>query len=98
MADFTVDTADLGSLAQVFASASTDASGIASAFRSGAGGLTGGDALGEQQLVAQYRQAFDQWAHNLDQIASSMEQLSQALSGARALYEVAEQHATVRSK
>ena len=98
MADFTVDTADLGSLAKVFASASTDASGIASTFRSGAGGLTEGDALGEQQLVVQYRQAFDQWAHNLDQIASSMEQLSHALSGARALYEVAEQHATVRSK
>ena len=98
MADFTVDTADLGSLAQVFASASTDASAIASTFRSGAGGLTGGDALGEQQLVAQYGQAFDHWAHNLDQIASSMEQLSHALSGARALYEVAERHATVRSK
>ena len=98
MADFTVDTADLGSLAQVFASASTDASGIASTFRSGAGGLTGGDALGEQQLVARYGQAFDQWAHNLDQIASSMEQLSRALSGARVLYEVAEKHATVRTK
>jgi uncharacterized protein YukE len=98
MADFTVDTGDLGSLAQVFASASTDASGIASTFRSGAGGLTGGDALGEQELVAQYQQAFEQWAHNLDQIASSMEQLSRALSGAQALYEVAEKHATVRSK
>ena len=98
MADFTVDTGDLGSLAQVFASASTDASGIASIFRSGAGGLTGGDALGPPELVAQYRQAFDQWAHNLDQITSSMEQLSHALSGARALYEVAEKHATVRSK
>ena len=98
MADFTVDTADLGSLAQVFASASTDASGIASAFRSGAGGLTGGDALGPQELVTQYRQAFDQWAHNLDQITSSMEQLSRALAGARTLYEVAEKHATVRSK
>jgi uncharacterized protein YukE len=98
MADFTVDTGDLGSLALVFASASTDASGIASTFRSGAGGLTGGDALGEQQLVAQYGQAFDQWAHNLDQIASSMEQLSRALLGARALYELAEEHATVRSR
>ena len=98
MADFTVDTADLGSLAQVFASASTDASGIASTFRSGAGGLTGGDALGEQELVAQYGQAFDQWAQNLDQIASSMEQLSRALSAARALYDVAEKHATVRTK
>ena len=98
MADFTVDTADLGSLAQVYASASTDASALASAFRSGAGGLTGGDALGEQQVVAQYRQTFDQWAHNLDQIASSMEQLSRALTGARALYEVAEKHATVRTK
>jgi uncharacterized protein YukE len=98
MADFTVDTGDLGSLAQVFASASADASGIASTFRSGAGGLTGGDALGEQQLVAQYGQAFDQWAHNLDQIASSMEQLSRALLGARALYELAEEHATVRSR
>jgi uncharacterized protein YukE len=98
MADFTVDTGDLGSLAQVFASASTDASGIASTFRSGAGGLTGGDALGEPQLVAQYGQAFDQWAHNLDQIASSMEQLSRALLGARALYELAEEHATVRSR
>jgi len=98
MADFTVDTGDLGSLAQVFASASTDASGIAAAFRSGAGGLTGGDALGEQQLVAQYRQAFDQWAQNLDKIATSMEQLSAALAGARTLYEVAEKHATVRTK
>ena len=98
MTDFTVDTADLGSLAQVFASASADASGIASTFRSGAGGLTGGDALGEQQLVAQYRQAFDQWAHNLDEITSSMEQLSRALAGARTLYEVAEKHATVRTK
>ena len=98
MADFTVDTGDLGSLAQVFASASTDASGIASTFRSGAGGLTGGDALGEQQLVAQYRQAFDQWAHNLDRITSSMEKLSRALAGARTLYEVAEKHATVRAK
>jgi uncharacterized protein YukE len=98
MADFRVDTGDLGSLAQVFASAHTDASGIASAFRSGAGGLTASDALGEQQLVAQYRQAFDQWAHNLDQIATSMEQLSRALAGARTLYEVAEEHATVRTK
>jgi len=98
MADFRVDTADLGSLAQVFASASTDASGFASAFRSGAGGLTGGDALGEQQLVAEYSQAFDQWANNLDQIATSMEQLSRALAGARTLYEVAEKHATVRTK
>jgi len=98
MADFTVDTADLGSLTQVFASASTEASGIASAFRSGAGGLTGGDALGEQQLVAQYRQAFDPWAQNLDKIATSMEQLSAALAGARTLYEVAEKHATVRTK
>jgi uncharacterized protein YukE len=98
MADFRVDTADLGSLAQVFACASTDASGIASAFRSGAGGLTGGDALGEQQLVEQYRQAVDEWAHNLDQIATSMEQLSRALAGARTLYEVAEKHATVRTK
>ena len=98
MADFRVDTADLGSLAQVFASASTDASVIASAFRSGAGGLTGGDALGEQELVAQYRQAHDQWAHNLDQITRSMEQLSRALAGARTLYEVAEKHATVSTK
>jgi uncharacterized protein YukE len=98
MADFRVDTADLGALAQVFASAGTDASGIASAFRSGAGGLTGGDALGPQELVTQYRQAFDQWSHNLDQITSSMEQLSRALAGARTLYEVAEKHATVRTK
>ncbi|MGN6522505.1 MAG: hypothetical protein ACTHMZ_04760 [Actinomycetes bacterium] len=98
MADFRVDTGDLGSLAQVFASASTDASGIAAGFRSGAGGLTGGDALGEQQLVAQYHQAFDQWANNLDQITTSMEQLSRALAGARTLYEVAEKHATVRTK
>jgi uncharacterized protein YukE len=98
MADFRVDTDDLRSLAQVFASASTDASGIASAFRSGAGGLTGGDALGEQQLVVQYRQAFDQWAHNLDQIATSVERLSRALAGARTLYEVADKHATVRTK
>jgi uncharacterized protein YukE len=98
MADFRVDTADLGSLAQVFAYASSDASGIASAFRSGAGGLTGGDALGPQELVTQYRQAFDQWAHNLGQITSSMEQLSRALAGARTLYEVAEKHATVRTK
>jgi uncharacterized protein YukE len=98
MADFTVDTGDLGSLAQVFASASTEASGIASAFRSGAGELTGGDTLGPQELVGQYRQAYDQWAHNLDQIASSMEQLSRAVAAARTLYEVAEQHATVRTK
>ena len=98
MADFRVDTADLGSLAQVFASAGTDASGIASAFRSGAGGLTGGDALGPQELVAQYRQAFDQWAHNLDQIATSMEQLGRAVGAARTLYEIAEKHATVRTK
>jgi uncharacterized protein YukE len=98
MADFAVDTADLGSLAQVFASAGTDATGIASAFRSGAGGLTGGDALGPQELVAQYRQAFDQWAHNLDQIATSMEQLGRAVGAARTLYEIAEKHATVRTK
>ncbi|HYY09931.1 MAG TPA: hypothetical protein VE781_03280 [Kineosporiaceae bacterium] len=98
MADFRVDTADLGSLAQVFASAGTDATGIAGTFRSGAGGLTGGDALGEPSLVEQYRQAFDQWASNLDHIATSMEQLGRALSGARVLYEVAEKHATVRTK
>jgi uncharacterized protein YukE len=98
MAEFRVDTADLGSLAQVFATAGTDATGIASTFRAGAGGLTAGDALGEQPLVEQYRQAFDQWARNLDQVASSMEQLARALGAARALYEVAEKHATVRTK
>jgi len=36
--------------------------------------------------------------NNLDQIATSMEQLSRALAGARTLYEVAEKHATVRTK
>ena len=75
-----------------------DATGIASAFRSGAGGLTGGDALGPEELVAQYQQAFDQWARNLDQVASSMDQLGRALMAARTLYEVAEKHATVRAR
>ena len=98
MAEFRVDTADLGSLAQVFAGAGVDATGIAATVRAGAGGLTGGDALGEQSLVEQYRQAFDQWARNLDQVASSMEQLARALGAARTLYEVAEKHATVRTK
>ena len=98
MADFTVDTADLGSLSAAFGAAGFDATGIAAAFRSGAGGLTGGDALGPPELVGQYRQAFDQWARNLDQVASSMDQLGRALMAARALYEIAEKHATVRTR
>jgi uncharacterized protein YukE len=98
VADFSVDTGDLGALAQAFAAAGSDARGIAASFRSGAGRLAGGDVLGRPDVVAQYAQAFDQWTHNLDEIASSMEKLAQALGLARDLYEVAECDATVRTR
>ena len=98
MADFTVDTADLGALAQAFGAAGSDASGIASAFRAGAAGLASGDALGPPEVVAQYRQAFDLWAHNLDEIATSMDRLSRALMLARDLYELTERDATVKAR
>ena len=75
MADFSVDTGDLGALAQAFAAAGSDVRGIAASFESDAGRLTSGDALGRPDVVAQYAQAFDQWTHNLDEIASSMEKL-----------------------
>jgi uncharacterized protein YukE len=97
VADFAVDTADLAALVQVFGAGSADAAAVASAFRSGAGGVAGGDALGEPQVVAQYQQAFDQWARNLDEIASSMEKLSRALALARDLYEATERDATVKA-
>src|ERR671926_1006983 len=97
MAEFSVDTGDLGALAQAFGSASSDASGIASAFRAGAGGLASGDPLGQPEVVAQYRQAFDQWAHDLDEIAGSMDTLSRALTLARDLYELTEREATVEA-
>ena len=47
-------------------------------------------------MVAQYQQAFDQWARNLDEIASSMDKLSRALALARDLYEATERAATVK--
>lgn len=97
MADFAVDTADLGALASVFGAGSADAAVAAAAFRFGAGGLTGGDALGEPQVVQQYQQAFDQWARNLDEIASSMDKLARALAVARDLYEATERDATVKT-
>jgi uncharacterized protein YukE len=98
MADFAVDTGDLGALAQAFAAAGSDACEIAASFRSGAGRLTSGDALGRPDVVAQYAQAFDQWTHNLDEIASSMEKLAHALGLARDLYEIAERQATARTR
>ena len=98
MTDFSVDTGDLGALAQAFGAASSDASGIASAFRARAGGLVSGDALGQPEVVAQYRRAFDQWTRNLDEIAGSMDRLSQALALARDLYELTERHATVKDE
>ncbi|MGZ4602453.1 MAG: hypothetical protein ACXV3S_04600 [Kineosporiaceae bacterium] len=98
MTEFAVDTGDLGALAQVFAAAGSDASGIASAFRAGGAGLTTGDALGRPEVVATYREAFDQWARNLDEIAASIEKLGRALALARDLYEITERHATVRSR
>jgi uncharacterized protein YukE len=97
VAEFAVDTADLAALAQVFGASSADAAAVASAFRSGAGGVAGGDALGQPQVVAEYQQAFDQWARNLDEIASSMEKLSRALALARDLYEATERDATVET-
>lgn len=97
MADFSVDTADLGALAHAFAAAGSEARGIAAGFRSGAGGLAAGDALGRPDVVGQYAQAFDQWGRNLDEIAASMEKLGHALGLARDLYEIAEREATVRS-
>ena len=98
MADFSVDTGDLGALAQAFAAAGSEARGIAASFQAGAGRLTSGDALGGPDVVAQYGQAFDQWTHNLDEIASSMEKLAHALGLARDLYEIAERDATVRTR
>ena len=98
MADFTVDTGDLGTLAQAFAAAGSDARGIAASFRSGAERLTSGDALGRPDVVAQYAQAFDQWTHNLDEIAASMDRLARALGLARSLYETAERDATARTR
>jgi uncharacterized protein YukE len=98
MTDFSVDTGDLEALARAFGAASSDAAGVASAFRAGAGGIAVGDALGQPEVVAQYRQAFDQWAHNLEEIAASMERLSRALVLARALYELTERDATVSTK
>jgi uncharacterized protein YukE len=96
VADFSVDTGDLGALAQAFAAAGSDARGIAASFRAGAGRLISGDALGGQDVVAQYAQAFEQWACNLDEIVASMEKLAHALGLARKLYEIAERDATVR--
>jgi uncharacterized protein YukE len=98
VAEFSVDTGDLAALAQTFGAAGSDAAGIASEFRTGAGGLTSGDALGRPEVVAQYREAFDQWARNLDEIAASMDKLSRALALARDLYELAEHDATVRAE
>jgi uncharacterized protein YukE len=98
MADFSVDTGDLGALAQAFAAAGSDARGIAASFRAGAGRLTSGDALGRPDVVAQYTQAFDQWTHNLDEIVASMEKLAHALGLARNLYEIAERDAIVRTR
>lgn len=98
MADYTVDTGDLGALAQAFAAAGADAEGVAASFRAGAGGLVHGDALGAPDVVAQYQQAFEQWTRNLDEIAGSMQRLAQSLSAARELYEIAERQATVRAE
>jgi uncharacterized protein YukE len=98
MADFSVDTGDLGALAQAFSVAGSDARDIAAGFRSGTGRLTAGDALGRPDVVAQYGQAFDQWSRNLDEIASSLEKLARSLGLARELYEMAEQEATVRPR
>jgi uncharacterized protein YukE len=98
MPDFSVDTGDLGALARVFQAAGTDARAIAASFRAGAGRLTSGDALGRPDVVAVYAQAIDQWTHNLDDIASSMEKLAHALGLARDLYEAAEREATVRAR
>jgi uncharacterized protein YukE len=98
MTDFSVDTGELGALARAFGAGSSDAAGVAAAFRAGAGGIAFGDALGQPEVVAQYRQAFDQWAHNLEEIAASMERLSRALGLARDLYELSEQDATLRTK
>jgi uncharacterized protein YukE len=98
VADFTVDTGDLGALALAFSAAGSDVRGIAAGFRSGAGRLTAGDALGRPDVVAQYGQAFDQWARNLDELASSMEKLAHSLGLARELYEIAEREATVRPR
>jgi hypothetical protein len=97
VADFTVDSGDLGALAQAWGAGSSDASGIAMAFRAGAGGLASGDALGQPEVVAQYGQAFDQWAHTLDEIAASMDRLSRSLVLARDLYELTERDATVKT-
>jgi uncharacterized protein YukE len=97
MAGFSVDTGDLGALAQAFAAAATEARGIVASFRSGAGRLASGDALGRPDVVAQYAQAFDQWTHGLDEIASSMERFAHALGLARDLYDVAEREATART-
>lgn len=97
MADFSVDTGDLAALARAFDAAGSDARGIAAGFRSGAGRLTAGDALGRPDVVAQYHQAFDQWGRGLDEIAASIERLGRALALARDLYEIAEARATVRS-
>jgi uncharacterized protein YukE len=98
MGTFSVDTADLGALAQAFAAAGSEARGITASFRSGAGRLTGGDALGRPEVVAQYAQAFDQWTHGLDEIAASMERFAHALGLARDLYEAAERKATVHTR
>jgi uncharacterized protein YukE len=96
--EFKVDTGDLGALAQAFGAASSDASGIASTFRAAAGGLASGDALGRPEVVAQYRRAYDQWAHNLDEIAASIGRLARALVLARDLYELSERDATVKTR
>jgi uncharacterized protein YukE len=98
VSDFSVDTEDLGALAQAFGAASSDVSAIASAFRARAGGLAYGDALGQPEVVAQYRQAFDQWTRNLDEIAGSMDTLSRALALARDLYDLTERKATVEAR
>ncbi|HVN13209.1 MAG TPA: hypothetical protein VMT69_14025 [Kineosporiaceae bacterium] len=98
MTDFAVDTGDLGAMAQVFAAASADASGIAAAFRAGGAHLATGDALGRPEVVAAYGEAFEQWAHNLDEIAGSIDELGRALALARRLYEITERDATVETR
>jgi uncharacterized protein YukE len=95
--EFSVNTADLDDISGAFNSASSDVTHLRAVLASGAVGPESVSVIGSSTAASQYTRVLQEWTHNLDQLASSLETMAHKVSAAASVYAQTEANNTVQS-
>ena len=94
---FSVNTADLEGISAAFSSAGSDVTHLRAVLVSGAGAPESASVIGSGTAASEYARVLQEWTHNLDQLASSLETMSRKVSAAASVYGQTETNNTVQS-